>query len=101
MSSAKSAINQVVPVTWADTDPPEELLARRRTSKYQLLYDAIDSMELNKWRRFEIPGDALRNAYNSLTSYVSVKKGLRYNIRSDKSGLPEVGIIYLRLLESK
>lgn len=95
------ALEQVVGVTWRDEDPPETLLSRRRTSKYQILYDAIDDMEFNKWRRFEIPGDVLRNAYNAMTSYVSRQKKLRYNIRSDKSMLPEIGIVYLRLLGPK
>lgn len=99
MSDAKAALNQVIPITWEDKDPPEALLARRRTSKYQILYDAIDDMEFGKWRRFEIPGDVLRKAYNALTSYVSRQKRLRYNIRSDKSMLPKVGVIYLRVFE--
>ena len=100
MSNAKK-LDQVVEVSWSDTDPPEALLTQRKASKYQILYDAIDSMELNKWRRFELPGDVLNKAYNCLASYVSRKKGVRYNLRTDKSKLPEVGIIYLRLLGPK
>lgn len=101
MSDAKAALNQVVQVTWEDKDPPRALLTRRRTSKYQILYDAVDDMEFNKWRRFEISGDALRLAYNSLTSYVGRQMRMRYTVRTDKSKLPEKGIIYLCLLGPK
>jgi len=96
---AENSLQDVVEVTCTPQVPPERLLRRRRTSKWQKLYDLMDEMEPGIWYRFEVPGSVLSNAYSSVRMYAHRILGYKSSIKTDKSTLPDIGTLYIMLTE--